>query len=112
MYSFPNNQNVFSPVEVVPSTVPIPNFERRTATAGIDDEDIEEQMRNISKSSLSLFNNKLFHMSLSRLCHNDQSEQFILEDFTRYSSQGMYKTVAIVDTDTDEDKSSSKSDTE
>lgn len=113
MLSFPDCQNVFSPAEdVTSSTGPIPNFERRKAFAGITDEE-EERMKNISISSLNLLNSKLFHMSLNRLCGNDQPEQFMLEDFKKFSSKGMYKAVAIVDTDTDEEeKSSDKSDTD
>lgn len=115
MLTFPELENVFSTPDVTSQTAPVPNLERRAASAGID-EGLKEQMRTlktISISSLNLVNSKLLQMSLRGLSSSDQSEQFMLEDFTKYDSKGMYKSVAIMDTDTDEeDKSSDKSDTD
>lgn len=98
-------------------TTPLPNLERRTASAGMD-ESIKEQMKsltNFSISSLNLVSSKMFKMSLVGLSSSEQSEIFMLEDFTKVDYRGMYKSVAIVDTDSDTDekeKSSDKSDTE
>lgn len=112
MLSFPDGQNMFSQPdkEVDKHNAPIPNFERRTAAAGFDGK-YEEQM-NISISSLNLVNNRKVHKSLGHLCNNDQSEQFILEDVTKYTSKGIYRAVAIIDTDTDEEGKSDKYDTD
>jgi len=107
------------PGEELQSTA-VPNLERRTASAGID-ESIKEQMKTLktlSISSLSMVNTKLLQIkSLKGLTSSNQSEQFILEDFTKYDRKGMYKSVAIVDTDTstdtdEEKKSSNNSDTD
>lgn len=95
-------------------TTPIPNLERRAASAGID-ESLKEQMKslkNFSISSLNLINSKMFKMSLKGLSGSEQSELFMMEDITKFDYKGMYKSVAIVDSDidTDEDESN-KSDT-
>lgn len=113
MLTFPEFQNVFSPPDdVTLQTAPIPNLERRTASAGID-ESLEEQMKtlkNVSISSLTLFNSKLLHMNFKNFSGNDQSEQFMMEDFTKYDSKATYKSVATGDTDTNDesDEESSK----
>lgn len=113
MLSFPDSQNMFllPDKEIVENNAPIPNFDRRTAAAGFDGS-LEEQMKSISISSLNLINNRKVHKSLGRLCSNDHSEQYILEDFTKYTSKGMYKAIAIIDTDTDEEGKSDKYDTD
>lgn len=102
--TFPEFKNVFSPPDdVTLQTAPIPNLERRTASAGID-ESLEEQMKtlkNVSISSLTLFNSKVLQMNFKSFSGSDQSEQFMLEDFTKYDSKAMYKSVTIVTTDTD-----------
>lgn len=103
--SFPEFKNALSPPDdVTLQTAPIPNLERRTASAGID-ESLEEQMKtlkNVSISSLTLFNSKLLQMNFKSFSGSDQSEQFMLEDFTKYDSKAMYKSIAIV-TDSDEE---------
>lgn len=113
MLSFPDSQNMFSTTNpnANPNNAPVPNFDRRTATTDFDN-DLEDQMKNISISSLNLFNSRMFHMSLGRLCSNDQSEQVMLEDFTKYCSTGVYKAVAVVETDTEEEKSLDRYDTD
>lgn len=113
MLSYPEDQNVFSLQDVTTQIAPVPNLERRTASAGIDEE-VKEQMKklkNLSISSLNLVNNKLLQMSIKGLSDSDQFEQFMLEDFKKYDSKSMYKSVAVVDTE-EERKSSDKSDTE
>jgi len=117
--TFPEFQNVYSQPDAELQKTAIPNLERRAASAGID-ESLKEQMKTLktlSISSLSMVNTKLLQMSLKGLTSSNQSEQFILEDFTKYDRKGMYKSVAIVDTDTstdtdDEKKSSNNSDTD
>jgi len=117
--TFPEFQNVYSQPDVALQKTAIPNLERRAASAGID-ESLKEQMKTLktlSISSLSMVNTKLLQMSIKGLTSSNQSEQFILEDFTKYDRKGMYKSVAIVDsdtsTDTDEEKkSSNNSDTD
>lgn len=117
--TFPEFQNVYSQPDVELQQTTIPNLERRTASAGID-ESLKEQMKTLktlSISSLSMVNTKLLQMSLKGLTSSNQSEQFILEDFTKYDRKGMYKSVAIVDTDTNTDtdeekKSTNNSDTD
>lgn len=95
MLSFPGNQNMFSMPDA-----PIPNFDRRTATIELDDN--MKKMKNISISSLNLFNSRMLHkLSFSRLCNNDKSEQVMMEDFTKHCRKGLYTAVAAKDTDTD-----------
>ncbi|XP_060875791.1 protein smoothened isoform X1 [Metopolophium dirhodum] len=117
--TFPEFQNVYSQPDTELQLNTIPNLERRTASAGID-ESLKDQMKTLktlSISSLSMVNTKLLQMSLKGLTSSNQSEQFILEDFTKYDRRGIYKSVAIVDTDTNTDteeekKSSNNSDTD
>ena len=117
--TFPEFQNVCSRPETEIQQTAIPNLERRTASAGIDS-GLKEQMKTLktlSISYLSMVNTKLLQMSFKGLTSSNQSEQFILEDFTKYDRRGMYKSVAIVDTDTNTDteeekKSSDNSDTD
>lgn len=111
MVTYPESQNVFSQSVLAP----VPNLERRVASAGID-EGLEEQMKtlkNLSISSLNIVSSKLLRMSLRGLSDSELSEQFMLEDFTKYDSRAMYKSVAIIDSDFDSDeKSFDKSDTD
>lgn len=106
---------MFAQPDEAPSTAPIPNLERRTASAGFD-EHLKEQMstlKNISVSSLNLVSSKLLQMGIKGLSNSDFSEQFMLEDITQIDSKGLYKSVAIANTDTEDDEqSSNKSDTE
>ncbi|XP_050523956.1 protein smoothened isoform X2 [Daktulosphaira vitifoliae] len=111
MLTFPAFQNVFSLPDVKSQAAPVPNLERRTASAGID-ESLKEQMKslkNISISSLNLMNSKLLQMSLKGLSSSDQSEQYMMEDFSKYDNNSFYKTVALVDSG-EEDKMTYKSD--
>lgn len=104
MLTFPEFQNVFTLPESEPEQT-IPNLERRTASAGIDIT-LKEQMKtlkNVSISSLNVLNNKLLLMSLKGFSRSEQSEQFMLEDFTKYDCKTMYKSVAVIDTDTNEE---------
>lgn len=107
MLTFPDFQNVFSLSDVTSQSTPIPNLERRTASAGIDKCIVEQinPVENISISSmnLELINIKQLQVSLKGISSNDQSQQFILQDFTKYDSTNMYKSVAIIDTDEEED---------
>lgn len=117
--TFPAFQNVLSLPDEGSQQAAIPNLERRAASAGIDDS-LKEQMKTLetlSISSLSIVNTKMLQMSLKGLTSSNQSEQFILEDFKKFDRKGMYKSVAIFDTDTSSDtdegkKSSNNSDTE
>lgn len=106
MLTFPESQTMLTPPENETEQIsPIPNLERRTASAGID-VTIQEQMKtlkNISISSLNILSSKLLMMSLKGFSRSEQSEQFMLEDFTKYDCKAMYKSVAIVDTDTNEE---------
>lgn len=115
MVTFPEFQNVLSLPDVTSQTAPVPNLERRAASAGING-GLEEEMntlKNLSISSLNLVSSKLLQMNIKGFSGSDLSEQFMLQDFTKYDTHSMYKSVAIVDSDTDlEGKSSNKSDTE
>lgn len=116
MMAFPDGQNMFmqpdNEVDEHNVHAPVPSFDRRTAAAGFDGNH-EEHIKNISISSLNLYSNRKVHKSLGHLCSsNDQSEQFILEDFTKYTSKGIYKAIAIIDTDTEEEGKSDKYDTD
>lgn len=113
MMSFPDGHNMFMQPddEVDEHNAPVPNFDRRTAAA--DFEENHEHIKNISISSVNLYSNRKVHKSFGQLCSsNSQSEQFILEDFTKFTSRGIYKAVAIIDTDTDEGGKSDKYDTD
>ncbi|XP_050424869.1 protein smoothened isoform X2 [Adelges cooleyi] len=113
MLTFPAFQNVFSLPDVTSQAAPVPNLERREASAGID-EGLKEQMktlRNISMSSLNLVNSKLLQMSLKGLSGSDQSEQFMLEDYFKCDNNSLYKPVALMDSD-DGQKLSDKTDSD
>lgn len=108
MLTFPEFQNVLSLSDVTSQITPIPNLERRTATVGID-KGVEEQINpisienlSISSMNLELINIKQLQVSLKGLSSNDQSEQFMIQDFTKYDTKNMYKSVAIMDTDEEE----------
>lgn len=117
--TFPEFKNDYSHPDVESQQTAVPNLERRAASAGID-ESLKEQMKTLktlSISSLSMVNTKLLQMSFKGLTSSNQSEQFILEDFKKYDRKGMYKSVAIFDSDTstdvdEEKKSSNNSDTD
>lgn len=97
MMSFPNGRNMFVEPEneVDDLNAPVPSFDRRTAAAGFDGNH-NERIKNISVSSVNLVSNQKVHKSLGHLSGgNDQSEQFILEDFTKYTSRGVYKAGQI-----------------
>lgn len=107
MLTFPEFQNVLSLSDVTSQITPIPNLERRTATIGIDKGVAEQidplQNLSISSMNLELINIKQLQVSLKGLSSNDQSEQFMLQDFTKYDTKNMYKSVAIMDTDEEDD---------
>jgi len=105
MLTFPEFQNVFIPPENEIEDNTIPNLERRTASAGIG-MNLQDQMKtlkNVSITSLNIINSKLLLMSLKGFSRSEQSEQFMLEDFIKYDCKTMYKSVPIMDSDSNEE---------
>lgn len=55
----------------------------------------------------------MFKMSVKGLSGSEQSELFMMEDITKFDYKGLYKSVAVMDSDTETDEEeSNKTDTD
>lgn len=105
---FPEDQNVFSPSDSLSQFAPIPSFQRREASAGFDSE-LEDQMRYIesySIASLNVVSSRVQYTHFKSVSNSELSEHLMLEDFSKYDKKGMYTSVAIMNTDSEEEKHS------
>lgn len=86
-------------------TVPVPSFRRREASAGFDNK-LEDQMQYIEPYSITSLNvvcGRVQYTNFKSVSNSELSEHF-MEDFAKFDMKNLYTSVAIMDTDSEEEK--------